>query len=89
MSWNYRIVKRYYTDLRSGEERSFYALHEVYYDEDGNPNARTVEPISFQCDEEEGPEGIQGSLKIALDDATKHPVLDDKELKKTCHRLDD
>lgn len=38
MSWNYRIVK---TTFEQGDR---YAIHEVYYDESGNPTSRTVEP---------------------------------------------
>jgi hypothetical protein len=39
MSWNYRIMK----SVVMGEE--LYGIHEVYYDEGGNPNGWTEEPI--------------------------------------------
>lgn len=39
MTWNYRVVRT--TD---GEEESF-AIYEVYYDDDGRPEARTEDPV--------------------------------------------
>lgn len=38
MAWNYRVVR-----VGSGDEAQ-YGLHEVYYDEEGRPEKRTVEP---------------------------------------------
>ena len=40
MTWNYRIVK---TTFDNHETR--YAIHEVYYDDDGNATAHSVEPV--------------------------------------------
>ena len=39
MSWNYRVVKK-----RHGPDETDvgYAIHEVYYDSDGNPTSCTV-----------------------------------------------
>ena len=34
MSWNYRVIK----------QNDYYAVHEVYYDKDGNPEAHTRLP---------------------------------------------
>ena len=39
MSWNHRVVK----NEKDGEV--FYAIHEVYYDDDGNPHSITENPI--------------------------------------------
>ena len=75
MSWNYRIVQR----LRAGINPSFYALHEVHYDDDGLPWAMTTDPVDFVCDLEEGPEGIVEALEMALVDAKKTLVLDEPE----------
>lgn len=66
MSWNYRIIR--YGD-------GGYGLHEVYYDEAGAPDSWTLEPISFTCAEDEGPAGIIDALWMALNDASKRPVL--------------
>lgn len=38
MTWNYRIVKT------TSEDGDRYAIHEVYYDANGNPTSHTVEP---------------------------------------------
>jgi hypothetical protein len=78
MSWNYRIVKFRHTDRHAklcGEEH-FYGLHEVYYDEDGNPNGYTEHAVRFECGEDEGPEGIIKSLERALESAKALEVLD-------------
>ncbi len=40
MSWNHRILRRTF------EGETFYAVHEVYYDENGNPNGCTDESVS-------------------------------------------
>jgi|SRR5579859_2809847 len=71
MSWNYRVIRH---REPAGEE--WFALHEVFYDEAGNPNGCTLEPIDFRCGIEEGPAGIARSLEMALEDARKRPVLD-------------
>ncbi len=72
MTWNYRIVRRFYHEFLG------YGLHEVYYDNDGNPSSMTVDPI-ISVDEEEGPAGIISSLERALDDAKNRPVFDEPE----------
>lgn len=71
MTWNYRIVR--YRD------EGGYGLHEVYYDDDGQPWAMTEKPCGFACHVEEGPVGVQESLATALEDATQRPVLDEPE----------
>ena len=67
MTWNYRIIE---------DKRGDLALHEAYYDNatDHCPSI-TVNPISFTADAEEGKAGIVDSLRWALRDAEKLPVL--------------
>lgn len=65
MAWNYRIL----------DHGDHFALHEVYYDAAGTPNGWTERPIEFVCDTDDGPQGVIGSLEMALADARKHPVL--------------
>lgn len=65
MAWNYRI-------LDHGE---WLALHEVYYDDAGEPNGWTVDAITFGAHSDEGAEGVIASLEMALADARKRPVL--------------
>lgn len=68
MGWNYRIVLH---DLDPDPNKHWFGLHEVYY---GTPEAPrdetkvspTVNPITFCCGLDEGPEGIIGSLEMAL-----------------------
>lgn len=67
MSWNYRIVQY--------KDGSGYGLHEVYYDDEGQPWSMTKNPASFVCNPDEGPAGITGALMMARTDARKRPVL--------------
>ena len=73
MSWNYRIIRHHHP------KGDYLSLHEVYYDQAGRPNGYTVDPISFTCAIELGPEDIAGSLERALADARRHTVLDVSE----------
>jgi hypothetical protein len=41
MSWNYRAVKH---DGKDGED--YYQVHEIYYDEEGNPNGITQHEVT-------------------------------------------
>lgn len=67
MTWNYRIIKVAWPNDITG-----YELHEVYYDEDNKPRARTQSSILSG----ESVKEIQDELKVMLSDANK-PVLDD------------
>ena len=71
--WNYRIVRH-----RGSPE--WFGVHEAYYNDDGNPIMMT-EPVTFSCDQEEGPEGLVRSLEQALADARNRPVLHEDEIK--------
>ena len=75
VSWNYRIV-----NCPDGKGGRYYALFEVFYDDDGKPEARTAKPISFVTDEDEGSEGVVRSLEMALKGATERPVLMDEDI---------
>lgn len=68
MSWNYRILKKTTT------QGDYFAIHEVYYDK-GKENGWTKEPVTFIGDT---PEEVIRALEMALNDARKHPVLDDE-----------
>lgn len=60
MKWNYRVM----------DFGDHFALHEVFYSEGGGISW-TESPIYFACGEDEGVDGIIGSLEMALADA-KH-----------------
>jgi len=62
MSWNYRIILH---DTDADPEKHWHGLHEVYYSEDGKLSW-TEDAITFVCDLDEGPDGIIGSLELAL-----------------------
>lgn len=69
MSWNYRIVSH-------GE---WCGLHEVHYNAAGSVTSFTANPVTFVCDSEEQG-GIVASLRRALTDAERLPVLVASEL---------
>lgn len=73
MTWNYRIVRHH-------EPSEWYGLHEVYYDDDGKPTSMTADPVDFVCDGDEGSEGLVRSLEMALADAKRRPVLDERDI---------
>ena len=77
MTWNYRLIL--HKEAKTGEE--WIGLHEVYYDKNGKPHSWTINPISFVCDAEEGPEnGIVRALEMALSGARDKPMLIESEL---------
>ena len=39
MSWNYRVI-----EFDDPDEGAWVAIHEVYYDEDGNPDSYSEDP---------------------------------------------
>jgi len=47
MTWNYRVVEHRYLD-----EENDYAVHEVFYDDDGNPEWFSEMPIAPLSKEE-------------------------------------
>lgn len=67
MSWNYRII----------DTGADLALHEVYYDDAGQPDGRTAGPATFTAGPEQGVAGIIASLERALEAARTLPVLPD------------
>jgi hypothetical protein len=67
MTWNYRVIHT--TD---GEEE-FFAIYEVYYDDNGRPEARTEEPAHPAG---ETLEELADDLQ-AYQAALQQPVLDD------------
>lgn len=62
--WNYRII-RY-------KKGGGYGLHEVFYDNRGEPDMMTERAIEFTGDT---PDEVISQLKMALVD-TKQPILD-------------
>lgn len=48
MGWNHRVLEHKYRD------DVYYKIHEVYYDEEGNPTSYTANGVEVQCDSLEG-----------------------------------
>lgn len=65
MSWNYRLIRSTY-----GEEIG-YAVHEVYYDEDGQPTSMSQDPVPLYGDD---PLDAMRTY-ILMGDAFKNPPL--------------
>lgn len=74
MSWNYRIIRHTNTNEVGGEP-FWFAIHEVYYNDKGEENGWTKDPITFVGD---SPDEIVRSLRMALSDALKYPNLEDE-----------
>lgn len=68
VTWNYRII---FHDEDPDPDRHWYGLHECYY----CPTGWTVNPTTFGCDADEGPEVIIKSLEMALRDAKTKPII--------------
>jgi hypothetical protein len=66
--WNYRVVR--YAD-------GAMAVHEVYYDDNGSPEGRQIDPATFYSDADEGLDGLVRSLERALANARENPILED------------
>jgi len=72
MTWNYRIMRH------RQEQAEWFAIHEVYYNEQGTPVSVTQEPIRILCGDDEGEEPqaiIKSMLETMLRDV-QQPILD-------------
>jgi hypothetical protein len=77
--WNHRII-RHIEKITHMDDSIYYAIHEVYYDEDGKVNGWTEEPIRIM---EESLEDLKVTLQRlvesfdnpVLDKETKEPIL--------------
>lgn len=67
MSWNYRVVKNHYEE--GGE---YLAIHEVYYDENGDPTMCSVLPAPVVGDDDDFLKSVLNMMQQAFD----RPVLD-------------
>lgn len=70
MTWNHRVIRGKY---ETGE--TYYAIHEVYYDEAGVPTNVTASPSAIM---EESVEDIAWTLE-RIQKSLKLPVLDYEE----------
>lgn len=65
MGWNHRILAH-----KDGDDWCF-QIHEVYYDEQGNPNSYTSNPVGVSA---ESIEGINWTLD-KMKECTNKPIL--------------
>jgi hypothetical protein len=72
--WNYRIV--HHVSVVGEEEVSHYALHEVFYGDDGCVTGYTENPITFVGDTREE---VVEALRVALKDAEERSVYEPPE----------
>ncbi|HEX4712715.1 hypothetical protein [Phenylobacterium sp.] len=68
--WNYRVVRH---PAAPGKTEDWFAIHEVYYGDDGEPTNMSAEPVQFVS---ESPEELACSVAMALSDARNRPVFD-------------
>ena len=75
MTWNYRIIKSKWRlkDLKG----VCHAVHQVYYDKDGNPMSWSAEPAYLAGDE---PTDIMDDI-VRIRQAFKRPILEIKDEK--------
>ena len=70
--WDYRIIR---SNKEDGTPAKWYSIQEVYYDDDGNPNAQSID---LQVEGEDNKE-----MKVQLEDmmsAIDKPVLNEKDI---------
>ena len=81
MSWNYRVVyhppSTYMVSETKFSREEYLAIHEVYYDDDGNPNSMTVDPIVVGDDGEDSLKSLKWILENQMKALTR-PILTDK-----------
>ena len=71
--WNHRII-RHIEHRTHMDDSIYYAIHEVYYDEDGKVKGWTEEPIRIL---EESLEDLKATLQ-RLSESFNNPVLDEE-----------
>ena len=71
MSWNHRVVRRFYPNTHM-DDSMLYEIHEVYYNEDGTIEYLTEEPVSIM-------EETVDALRITIERLAKcleQPIID-------------
>ncbi len=80
MNWNYRLIYhpsgKYKIGKQEFDRGEYLAIHEVYYDDDGNPDSMTIDPIVTGDDD--GTDSLE-SLRWVLTrqlEALEKPILE-------------
>ncbi len=78
MSWNYRLVYHPPSKYKVGEtefdREEYLAIHEVYYDKDGNPDNMTIDEIVTGDEGEDSLISLKWILEHQLE-ALEKPIL--------------
>jgi len=69
MNWNHRVIHQRVKCLEEWEDQ--FSIHEVYYDEFGNPINHTIDAISPKGDSIEDLKWVLDKMQESL----KHPIL--------------
>jgi len=65
MGWNHRVLAHKY------QEKIYFEIHEVLYDENGIPNGYTAEPVTIGSEDIKGMRWTLNKMKECL----KKPIL--------------
>lgn len=75
--WNYRLVRHAPSTAKIGgktvEVEEWYAIHEVYYDGDGNINGITSDPIQLTGDSKDA---VLYAINLIDNDIKRFDILD-------------
>ena len=81
MSWNYRIIRhppsKYKVGDKEFDREEYLAIHEVYYDDEDNPNSMTVSEIVTGDEGEDSLASLKWILEHQLESLDK-PILTDE-----------
>ena len=83
MSWNYRIIYHPPSKYKLGEMEEdidrpeYLAIHEVYYDDQGNPDSMTIDEIVTGDEGEESLLSLKWILEHMLE-ALDEPILNEE-----------
>lgn len=80
MSWNHRVIE--FVDPDDG--RPWFQIHEVYYDDQGRPEAYTENPVPVYGDTIDEMRTTLERMRLALD----QPVLRERDFTCTPARID-
>lgn len=69
MVWNYRVMRH---EAKAANDEPFYAIHEVYYREDGSVSSWTLEPCGSPSGETQ--EEMRRDLARIITALTKPPL---------------
>ena len=71
MSWNHRVVRRFYPNTHM-DDSMLYEIYEAYYDKDGKINGLTEEPIRIR---EESMDDLRKTME-RLTKCLEQPIID-------------